>query len=65
MKKMAIAVEIGEIVNLEEYGVCDVVGKSTGKANGKPVITLTVEDYGNGYTVDVDFDPSDLIDMED
>ena len=65
MKKMAIAVEIGEIVNLEEYGVCDVVGKDVGKSNGKPVITLTVEDYGNGYTVDVDFDPSDLINMED
>lgn len=65
MKKMAIAVEIGEIVNLTEYGVCDVVGKSTGKANGEAVVTLTVADYGNGYTIDVDFNPDDLIDMED
>ena len=45
MQKIAISVEIGEIVELENYGTCEVLGKDVAKNQ----VVLLVEDFGNGY----------------
>lgn len=59
MQKIAISVEIGEIVELENYGTCEVLDKDVAKNQ----VVLLVEDFGNGYKWMFGFRPDELIEM--